>query len=52
MCARLKGKISAADLVKIRLLTSKNWGVQYLLCVIDVFTNMHGLNFLKNKNSF
>ena len=51
MCARLKSKISAAYLVKMRLLTSKNWGVKYLLCVIDAFTKYAWVKFFEEQKS-
>ena len=35
--ARFKDSIWAAHLAKMGLLSSKNRGVKYLLCVIDVF---------------
>ena len=36
--AKFKGKIWAADLAEIGLLSSKNWGVKNLSCVVDFFT--------------
>ena len=39
----------AADLAEIGSLPSKNWGVKYLLCVIDVFTRYARIKPLKNK---
>ena len=36
--ARYKDNIWAADLAEMGSLSSKNKNVQYLLCVIDVFT--------------
>ena len=39
----------AADLAEIGSLPSKNWGVKYLLCVIDVFTKYARIKPLKNK---
>ena len=41
---RFKDNIWGADLTEMGSLSSKNKNVEYLLCVIDVFTNMHGLN--------
>ena len=35
---RFKGNIWVADLAEMGSLSSKNRGVKYLLCVIDVFT--------------
>ena len=36
VCARFKDNIWAADLAEKGLLSSFNWGVKYVLCVIDV----------------
>ena len=47
---RLKYNIWAADLTEIRLLSSFNQNVKYLLCVIDVFNNAW-FKPLKNKKS-
>ena len=38
MYSSFKYDIWAADLAKIGSLSSKNWGVKYLLCMIDAFT--------------
>ena len=38
MYSSFKYDIWAADLAKIGSLSSKNWGVKYLLSMIDVFT--------------
>ena len=35
---RFKDNISAAGLTEMKLLSSKNKKVKYLLCVIDIFT--------------
>ena len=37
--ARVKDNIWAADLAEIKLFSSKNKNVKYLLCAINVFTN-------------
>ena len=42
--ARCKDNIWAADLVEMESLYSKNRGIKYLLCVIDVFTKYAWLN--------
>ena len=49
--ARFKDNIWAADLAAMELLSSKNLGVEYLLCVIDVFTKYVLIKPLKNKTS-
>ena len=36
--ARFGDNIWAADLAEMWSLSSKNWGVKFLLCAIDVFT--------------
>ena len=36
--AKFKGKIWAADLAEMGLLSSKNWDVKNLSCVVDFFT--------------
>ena len=41
--AWFKDNIWAEDLAEIESLSSKNKNVKYLLCVMDVFTNMHGV---------
>ena len=38
MCTRFKDNIQAANLAEMGSYFSKNGGVEYLLCVIDVFT--------------
>ena len=38
MCARFKDNIWEIDLAEMGLLSSKKYGVKYLLCVIDNFT--------------
>ena len=42
--SRFKGNIWAADLAETKSLSSKNENVKYLLFVIDVLLNIHGLN--------
>ena len=38
VCARFKDNIWEIDLAEMGLLSSKKYGVKYLLCVIDNFT--------------
>ena len=40
---RFKDNIWSGDLAEMGSLSSKNGNVKYLLCVIDVFPNRHGL---------
>ena len=47
--ARYKDNIWAADLAEMGSLSSKNKNVQYLLCVIDVFTKYAWVKPLKDK---
>ena len=49
--ARLKDNIWAADLVEMESLSSKNRGVKYLLCVVDVFTKYAWIKPLKDKKA-
>ena len=49
--ARFKYNIWAADLAKMRPLSSKNRGVKYLLCVIDVFSKYDWVESLKGKKA-
>ena len=35
----------------MRSLSSENWGVKYLLCVIDIFTGYAWVKPLKNKKA-
>ena len=35
---RLKNNIRAVDLAEMRSISSKNWGVKYLLGIMDIFT--------------
>ena len=46
---KFKDNIWAADVVKMSSLVSKNWGIKYLLCVIDVFTKYPWVKPLKDK---
>ena len=39
---RFRGNTWAVDLVEMESLSSKYKNAKYLLCVIDVFTNVHG----------
>ena len=47
----LKINIGAADLVEMGSLSSKNRGVEWLLCVIDVFTKYVWVKPVKDKKS-
>ena len=47
----LKINIGAADLVEMGSLSSKNWGVEWLLCVIGVFTKYAWVKPVKDKKS-
>ena len=47
--ARFKDNIWAADSAEMGSLSCKNRKIKYLLFVIDVFLNMHGLNIKKVK---
>ena len=49
--ARFKDNIWAADLAERGSLSSQNWGVKYLLCVIDVFTKYAWVKLLKDRKS-
>ena len=42
--ARFKNNIWEADLADMGSFCSFNRSIKYLLCVIDVFTKMHGLS--------
>ena len=48
---RFKGNISTANLAKMGSLSSKNWGVNYLLYLIDVFTKYAWVKSLGDKKS-
>ena len=43
----LKDSIWSNDLVDMQLITKFNKEIRFLLCIIDIIINMHGL-FLKN----
>ena len=47
--ARFKDDIWTADLAEMESLPSKNRNVEYLLCVIDVFTKYAGIKSLEDK---
>ena len=47
--SRLKDNIWAAGLVEMGSWSSKNWGVKYLLYVIDVFTKYAWVKPLKDR---
>ena len=46
---RFKDNIWAADLADMESLPTKNKSAKYLLCIIDIFNNMKGLNLWKIK---
>ena len=48
--ARFKDNIWAVDLAEMESLCSKNQGVEYLLCVIDIFTIYAWVKPLKDKS--
>ena len=41
----------AVDLAEMGSLSSKNWGVKYLLCVIDVFTKYARVKPLEDQKT-
>ena len=49
--ARVKDSIWVAELVEMGLLSFKNRGVKYLLCVIDVFTKYSWAKSLKDTKA-
>ena len=49
--SRFKDSIWATDLAEMGSLSSKNRDVNYLLCVLDVFTKYAWVKSLKNKKS-
>ena len=49
--ARVKDSIWVAELAEMGLLSSKNRGVKYLLCVIDVFTKYSWAKSLKDTKA-
>ena len=44
-----KDNVFTADLAEIGSLSSKNWGVQYFLCAINVFTKFAWIKPLNDK---
>ena len=50
MYAKFKDNIWAADLAEMRSLSSKNWGVKCLLCMIDVFMKHACVKPWEDKN--
>ena len=51
MYSSFKYDIWAADLAKIGSLSSKNWGVKYLLCMIDAFTKYAWVEPARHKKA-
>ena len=49
--ARFNYCIWAADLAEMGSLSSKNWGVKYSLCVVDVFTKYDWVKPLSSKKA-
>ena len=49
--ARFKDNIWVADVAEIGWLSSKNQGVEYSLCVIDVFTKYVWIKPLKDEKT-
>ena len=49
--ARSQHNIWVTDLTEMGLLSYKNWGIRYLLCVIDVFTKYAWVKPLKDKKA-
>ena len=47
----LKDDICAEDLVEMGQLSSKNWGVKYLLCARDAFPKYTWVKPLNNKKT-
>ena len=48
---RFKDNIWKVDLAEMGLLSSKDWNVKYLLCVIDIFTKYAWVKPLNNKKA-
>ena len=48
---RFKDNIWKVDLAEMGLLSSKNWNVKYLLCVIDIFIKYAWVKPLNNKKA-
>ena len=46
---RFRDNIWVADLAEMGSLSSKNWGIKYLLCVIEVFAKYAWVKPLKDK---
>ena len=49
--ARSQHNIWVTDLTEMGLLSYKNWGIRYLLCVVDVFTKYAWVKPLKDKKT-
>ena len=49
--ARPQHNIWVTDLTEMGLLSYKNWGIRYLLCVVDVFTKYAWVKPLKDKKA-
>ena len=49
--ARSQHNIWVTDLTEMGLLSYKNWGIRYLLCVVDVFTKYAWVKPLKDKKA-
>ena len=47
--ASFKDNIWGADIVDVQLISKYNKGIRFLLCVIDIFSNMLGLFLEKMK---
>ena len=47
--SKFKDNISIESLTEIGSLSSKNQGIRYLLCIMEVLQNMLGLNFWQIK---
>ena len=51
VCSRFKDNVLAADLAEMGSLSSKNLGVTYLLCVMNVFTKHASVKPFKGKKA-
>ena len=51
VCSRFKDNVLAADLAEMGSLSSKNLGVTYLLCVMNVFTKHAWVKPFKGKKA-
>ena len=49
MYAKFKVNIWTADQAEMGSLSTKNWGVKHLLCVVNIFTKYFCVNTLKDK---